>query len=103
MAERRKNGKSVADFGAFEAKLHERVMGLERELLAEELAIPSCGVARPCESVRTRFFEPSPISESDARFLGLALLSLLVTRYLSHERNPDEAAKRSIPLLWLQD
>jgi len=38
MARRRKKGERVADFGAFEAELHERVMGLERELLAEELA-----------------------------------------------------------------
>ena len=38
MAERRKQGKPAADFGAFEASLHERVMSLERELLAEELA-----------------------------------------------------------------
>ncbi|MCP4448569.1 MAG: hypothetical protein GY811_25015 [Myxococcales bacterium] len=38
MDERRKQQKPVADFGAFEEALHERVMGLERELLAEELS-----------------------------------------------------------------
>jgi len=38
MDERRKQGKPVADFGAFEELLHERIMGVERELLAEELS-----------------------------------------------------------------
>ena len=38
MDKRRKQGKPVADFGAFEEELHKRVMGVERELLGEELA-----------------------------------------------------------------
>jgi len=38
MDKRRKQQKLVTDFGAFEEELHERIMGVERELLGEELA-----------------------------------------------------------------
>lgn len=36
--ERRGAGQAVEDFGKFEEHLHERVMAVERELVAEELA-----------------------------------------------------------------
>ncbi|MDH5676946.1 MAG: hypothetical protein OEZ06_32820 [Myxococcales bacterium] len=38
MSERRKRGKPPGDFAQFEEELHQRVMAVERELLAEELA-----------------------------------------------------------------
>lgn len=37
MRDRRKGSKPRVDFAQFEQELHERIMGLERELLAEEL------------------------------------------------------------------
>lgn len=37
MKERREAGEPVADFGEFEAKLHTKIMSLEKELVAEEL------------------------------------------------------------------
>lgn len=38
MSERRKRGKPPTDFAQFEEELHDRVMAVERELLAEELS-----------------------------------------------------------------
>lgn len=38
MNERRKDGKPVKDFGEFEARLHQQIVAVEKELLAEELA-----------------------------------------------------------------
>jgi len=38
MDKRRKKQKPASDFGAFEEELHKRIMGLEREILSEELS-----------------------------------------------------------------